>query len=801
MHDEGNPKDEALLTSAKESKSCVRPTSPEIQKIAIDSRLASMGLSDNGKAISPEKWERVSRDNSFSSPGKHAPLTPPLSKNNSLSAKSVSPRQIREPTGGVIFGKVNLDEHLEKMGIQDNGVPISPVKAKGDKDTKAKITAVSQLYDDIEYDLSESEEEEEGGGGEEGDTSGSRLDLSLLQKLSDLSSPEKAKELPRLLVHDKDQDDPQPSPLSFASEVEDGGEISNAVPIRGSKSPQPPSVFSSAASSPELSLRNVLPADSSGGPIVDFSEYGAVGAESSVRKLSDLKPNKNSRGGIGGRLEGEKGAKAGEEPAQILDAKQGRKDKARLTLPLDLQMRIAKIKALSSSKTSPKKRESGSLYAVPAVVDPPAKSTPPPAQLGGDPEDLSENEVDILRNNKLLAMGWDDDDLSSVSPMKSKKERKGSLPVAALPNLLPEEAKKVNIEKMDRPQRGGKWRPSPPKRMVDKGKRNAVEDDEANDEASLVDSIINSKSGKRGSKKESEKIKIMVKKERRPSPPKKKVEKRRQPSPRKQSPEAKDFTKEEAKYAKVAAKEEAKAAKITAKEEAKAAKAAAKVAAKEEAKSAKVAEVADKGEASAALPPPQEPPTFLDVNPVFPGRNHTTALNLIVAALRLMSFSFSWIAMFGPYIAVSSLTSIGNNSAVINKNINMWSGFWAAADSWPHNVAVIRAFLILLVIFTFFAFVCSSLTLKGSENDKLGKAGIMCDIIAWLSALIVFSCYTSQILMEFYGYGFAFDVICFCVSFLAMCGAIFDTMFGGDKEPQAPAEAAAPAGEGGENTV
>ena len=624
--------------------------------------------SDNGKAISPEKWERVSRDNSFSSPGKHAPLTPPLSKNNSLSAKSVSPRQIREPTGGVIFGKVNLDEHLEKMGIQDNGVPISPVKAKGDKDTKAKITAVSQLYDDIEYDLSESEEEEEGGGGEEGDTSGSRLDLSLLQKLSDLSSPEKAKELPRLLVHDKDQDDPQPSPLSFASEVEDGGEISNAVPIRGSKSPQPPSVFSSAASSPELSLRNVLPADSSGGPIVDFSEYGAVGAESSVRKLSDLKPNKNSRGGIGGRLEGEKGAKAGEEPAQILDAKQARKDKARLTLPLDLQMRIAKIKALSSSKTSPKKRESGSLYAVPAVVDPPAKSTPPPAQLGGDPEDLSEvreggamgggvkgrgvkrqlrcehfaasscsttphspptptqNEVDILRNNKLLAMGWDDDDLSSVSPMKSKKERKGSLPVAALPNLLPEEAKKVNIEKMDRPQRGGKGRPSPPKRMVDKGKRNAVEDDEAKDEASLVDSIINSKSGKRGSKKESEKIKIMVKKERRPSPPKKKVEKRRQPSPRKQSPEAKDFTKEEAKYAKVAAKEEAKAAKITAKEEAKAAKAAAKVAAKEEAKSAKVAEVADKGEASAALPPPQEPPTFLDVNPVFPGRNHTTAL-------------------------------------------------------------------------------------------------------------------------------------------------------------------------------
>ena len=107
--------------------------------------------------------------------------------------------------------------------------------------------------------------------------------------------------------------------------------------------------------------------------------------------------------------------------------------------------------------------------------------------------------------------------------------------------------------------------------------------------------------------------------------------------------------------------------------------------------------------------------------------------------------------MFGPYIAVSSLTSIGNNSAVINKNINMWSGFWAAADSWPHNVAVIRAFLILLVIFTFFAFVCSSLTLKGSENDKLGKAGIMCDIIAWLSALIVFSCYTSQILMEVRG--------------------------------------------------
>jgi hypothetical protein len=159
--------------------------------------------------------------------------------------------------------------------------------------------------------------------------------------------------------------------------------------------------------------------------------------------------------------------------------------------------------------------------------------------------------------------------------------------------------------------------------------------------------------------------------------------------------------------------------------------------------------------------------------------------------------------MFGPYIAVSNTTLIGNNRAVIDGNINMWSGFWAAADSWPHNVAVIRAFLILLVIFTFFSCVCSGLTLKGSDNAKLGHSGIGFDIMAWVSALIVFSCYTSQILMEFYGYGFAFDVVCFCLSFLAMCGAIFDNMSGEDKEPkqQAEEEATETAKENGDNTV
>jgi hypothetical protein len=77
-----------------------------------------------------------------------------VAQSPSLSAKSTSPRPLREP-----------------VGLQNNGVPISPVKSEGK--TKARITAINQLYDDIEYELSESETEEDKGEAEEeaGDTS------------------------------------------------------------------------------------------------------------------------------------------------------------------------------------------------------------------------------------------------------------------------------------------------------------------------------------------------------------------------------------------------------------------------------------------------------------------------------------------------------------------------------------------------------------------------------------------------------------------------------------------------------
>ena len=243
---------------------------------------------------------------------------------------------------------------------------------------------------------------------------------------------------------------------------------------------------------------------------------------------------------------------------------------------------------------------------------------------------LLQNEVDILRNNKLLAMGWDDDEMSSLSPMKSKKEEKGvggSLAATAvLTNLLESE--------VDR---------------AEKGKR-----DDNDDEASIVDSIISSKSGKRKTKKESGKIKIMVKKKK----------ERRQPSPRRQSLEkkveattalkTKVAVKEDAKAAKVAAKEDAKAAKVAAKEDAKAAKVAAKedakaakVAAKEDAKAAKVAakekaeaaKIAAKEDAQAAkasspkqspphktVRPPSPSPLPLEVKTDSPGPNHGMVL-------------------------------------------------------------------------------------------------------------------------------------------------------------------------------
>lgn len=139
--------------------------------------------------------------------------------------------------------------------------------------------------------------------------------------------------------------------------------------------------------------------------------------------------------------------------------------------------------------------------------------------------------------------------------------------------------------------------------------------------------------------------------------------------------------------------------------------------------------------------------------------------------------------MFGPYIAVSKTTLIGNNRGVVNSNITMWSSFWSTVDAWPYNVAVVRSFLILLVIFTFGALACSGMTMKGSDNGMVPKAGILCDLFAWVSAMIVFAIYTSEILMEFYGYGFAFDVVCFCLSFLAMCGAIFDMKSEKKEEP------------------
>ena len=132
----------------------------------------------------------------------------------------------------------------------------------------------------------------------------------MLEKLSGLSSPEKAKELPRLLIHDKEEDGIRSSPhLMEGFEKRDSDEL------------------------------NIV--ESEDEVIVDFSESDIIDApESSVRKLSDLQPKRHAKGNIGRQ---EEEGRTGMAPVHILTAKQARKEerkeKARLKLPLDLQMR------------------------------------------------------------------------------------------------------------------------------------------------------------------------------------------------------------------------------------------------------------------------------------------------------------------------------------------------------------------------------------------------------------------------------------------------------------------------------